>query len=77
MPSVRNEPLEIGAPEIARPHDLLTAMALVTNAVFAGDATTQEGAATAKVLKAHLEAIQTIDHEERLTVLEKDLKGGR
>ncbi len=71
-PVGRSRPLEIGAPEIRKPHDLLTAMASITNAMFGDGATAQESAAAAKVLKAHLEAIQTIDHEERLTDLEKE-----
>jgi hypothetical protein len=66
-PVGRSRPLEISAPQINRAPDLLPAMAGVTNAMFAGDATADEGAAAAKVLKAHLEAIQTIDIEERLT----------
>lgn len=73
-PVGRSRPLEIGAPQINHALDLLPAMAAVTNAMFEGDATAGEGAAAAKVLKAHLEAIQTISHEERLTALEKEAK---
>ena len=70
-PVRRHRPLEIAAPEIKRTHDLLPAMAGVTNAIFAGEATSEESAAAAGVLKAHLKAIEIIDHEDRITVLEE------
>jgi hypothetical protein len=73
-PVGRGRPLEIGAPEIKHPRDLLTAMNGVTNAVFSGDATAEEGGVAAKVLQAHLVAIQTFDHEERLTELENETR---
>jgi hypothetical protein len=73
-PAGRSRPMEIGAPQINHLRDLLAAMAGVTNAMFAGDATAQEGAAAAKVLRAHLEAIQTIDIDERLRELEEETR---
>jgi hypothetical protein len=71
-PAGRSRPLEISAPEINHPRDLLTAMAGVTNAVLAGDATAEEGVATAKVLKEHLHAIADIDLEARITEYEEE-----
>jgi hypothetical protein len=70
-PANRSRPLEIDAPEIKHPRDLLTVMAGITNATFAGDATAQEGRDAAKVLQAHLQAIVDIDLEARITQLEK------
>ncbi len=70
-PANRSRPLEIDAPEIKHPRDLLTVMAGVTNATFAGDATAQEGLAAAKVLQAHWQAIFDIDLEARITQIEK------
>lgn len=70
-PVGRMRPLEIGAPEIKHPRDLLTEMASVTNATFAGDATTQDALEAAKVLKAHFNAIGDVELEARLTELEE------
>ena len=76
-PVGRSRSLEIAVPQINGTRDLLPAMAGVTNAMFGGDATADEGAAAARVLKAHLEAIRTIDHEERLTELENTEPGAK
>ena len=70
-PIGRLRTLEIGSPPIGDARDLLTAMTGVTSAMFAGDATAHEGAAIAKVLKAHLEAIQTIDIQRQIDELKK------
>jgi hypothetical protein len=70
-PIRRHRPLEIAVPEIRKTHDLLPAMAGVTNAMFAGEATSQESEAAARVLRAHFKAIELIDHEDRITVLEE------
>ena len=66
-PADRGRPLEIGAPEIKHPRDLLTAMAGITNATLAGDATAKEGLAAAKVLTAHFQAIMDVDLEAKMT----------
>jgi len=70
-PANRSRPLEIDAPEIKHPRDLLTVMAGITNATFAGDASAREGRDAAKVLQAHLQAILDIDLEARITQIEK------
>ena len=70
-PAGRSRGLEIDAPEINKPRDLLTAISRVTNATFAGEATAGEGAAVAKVLRAHRDIIEDVDFDERLTALEK------
>ena len=70
-PVRRHRPLEIEVPEIRKTHDLLPVMAGVTNAMFAGEATSQESAAAARVLKAHFNAFETINLEDRIVDLEK------
>jgi hypothetical protein len=70
-PVGRSRPLEIGAPPIKHPRDLLTAMAGVTDAMFNGNATAAESAAAAKVIKAHFKAIEDIEFEKRLTEVEE------
>ncbi len=70
-PANRSRPLEIGAPEIKHPRDLLTAMAGITNATFAGDATAQEGWAAAKVINSHLQAIMDIDLAAQFAALQE------
>jgi hypothetical protein len=70
-PVGRNRLLEIALPEIRATKDLLPAGAAVTNTVFAGEATAREGADLARVLKAHMDAIDLIDIERRITELEQ------
>jgi len=70
-PVGRSRPLEIGAPEIKQPRDLLTAMEGITNATFSGDATAQEARAVAKVLQAHFQAIVDVDLEARIAQIKK------
>ena len=53
-PIGRNRPLEVSLPKIADAGDMLEVSAVVTNAVFAGEATPQEAAALNEMMKAHL-----------------------
>ncbi len=70
-PVGRDRPMKIAVPEINGTRDLLPAGAALTNAVFAGEATAQEGAAAARVLKAHMQAIELVDIEQALSKLEQ------
>jgi hypothetical protein len=72
-PAGRGRPLEIGASEINRPHDLLSAVSKITKAVLEGDATAEEAVATAKVIKVHLAAIHESIMEDRLAEIEQEV----
>jgi hypothetical protein len=76
-PVCHGRSLEIATPEIKGPRDLLPAAAALTNTVFAGEATAREGAALARVLKAHMQAIELIDIERQLRELEKIVEENR
>jgi hypothetical protein len=67
----RDRPLKIAVPEINGTRDLLPAGAALTNAVFAGEATAEQGSAAARVLKAHMQAIELVDIEQQLRKLEE------
>jgi hypothetical protein len=73
-PVGRNRLLEIALPEIRGIKDLVPAGAAVTNTVFAGEATAREGADLARVLKAHVDAIELVDLEARFTQLQQIIK---
>jgi hypothetical protein len=63
-------------PPIAGTHDIVLALAVVTNADAIGELTPDEGAAVAGVLEAQRRAVETIDLERRLTLLEQAALGG-
>lgn len=73
-PVRRGHPVQIDAPEIRVTADLLPVGAALTNAVFNGDVTPEEGSAAARVLTAHMSTIELVDLEQRLTALEKARK---
>ena len=76
-PLRRGRPVQIDAPEIRSTADVLPASAALTSAVFAGEATPEEVAAAARVLKTHCDAIHRLDHERRLQEIEKGQRAQR
>jgi len=80
-PVGHGRPLEIVTPEIKGPRDLLPAAAALSNTVLAGEASAHEGAAVARVLKTHMQAIELVDLEQQLSeleqIFEKDRQGGK
>jgi hypothetical protein len=70
-PARRGRPVQLEAPQIQTTADLLPVGAALTNAVLGGDLTTDEGAAAARVLKAHQKMIETVDIEARIFALEE------
>src|SRR5262245_20788700 len=61
-PVGRNRPLGTVLPEAATIPDTMKARTVVANAVLAGEATIQEGAALTDLLKAHEKAVTHHDH---------------
>lgn len=70
-PERRGRPVLFDIPPIETASDIAAALGAVTNAVAAGDASPEEGAAMASILEAQRRAVETADLERRLTALEQ------
>jgi hypothetical protein len=70
-PERKGRPVLLGLPTIRETHDIVLALGAVTNAVAMGDLTPDEGAAVAGVLEAQRRAVETIDLERRIAILEQ------
>jgi hypothetical protein len=70
-PVGRGRALEIAVPQINGARDLLPAAAALSNTVLAGEASAREGADVARVLRAHIQAIELVDLEQRIQELEE------
>ena len=69
-PRRKGRPVNFEVPRIEKPKDLVAAQAAVVEAVACGDLTPQEGSDVANVMEKHRLAIETADHEPRITALE-------
>ena len=76
-PVRRGRPVEVDAPPIRTIPDLVPAGAAVTGAVLSGELTPEEGSAAARVLVAHQKMIETVDLEQRLDKLQKEVEARR
>jgi len=76
-PVRRGRPVEVDAPPIRTIPDLVPAGAAVTSAVLSGELTPEEGSAAARVLVAHQKMIETVDLEQRLDKLQKEVEARR
>lgn len=69
-PERKGRPVMLDLPPITGAQDIVLALGAVTNAVAMGELTPDEGAALAGVLEAQRRAVETIDHERRIAILE-------
>ena len=76
-PVRRGRPVEVDAPPIRTIPDLVPAGTAVTGAVLSGELTPEEGSAAARVLVAHQKMIETVDLEQRLDKLQKEVEARR
>ena len=76
-PVRRGRPVEVDVPPIRTIPDLVPAGAAVTGAVLSGELTPEEGSAAARVLVAHQKMIETVDLEQRLDKLQKEVEARR
>jgi hypothetical protein len=70
-PERKGRPVLLDLPPITGAHDIVLALGAVTNAVAIGELTPDEGAAVAGVLEAQRRAVETIDLERRIAILEQ------
>jgi hypothetical protein len=70
-PVRKGAPVMFALPELMTPADLPPALAVVTKAVADGTLTPDEGASVVTVLEAQRRAIETVELERRIALLEK------
>ena len=73
-PPRKSRPVSIALPEVKTAEDVSGAQATVVKAVAVGDLTPEEGTAITNILEARRKAIETQDHESRITALENEGK---
>src|SRR5690242_3069227 len=70
-PDARSSPIRVTLPEIKTAEDVLAATAAVVAAMSRGEITPEEAVQASSVVDRHRQAIETLDHERRLTELER------
>jgi Family of unknown function (DUF5681) len=70
-PERRGRPVQLDLPAILVPSDIVAALGAVTSAVAAGELSPEEGAAVAGVLQAQRQAMETLELDARIAVLEQ------
>ena len=70
-PPRKGRPVVFDLPEVETAADVLTALGSVVQAVAAGDLTPDEGLTVAGLLEAKRKAIETVEIERRIAVLEE------
>jgi hypothetical protein len=70
-PERKGRPVRIDLPAIRTPSDITAALAAVTDAVAAGEVSPGEGAEVAGILEAQRRAVETVELERRIAMLEQ------
>ena len=70
-PERKGRPVLLDLPAITVPGDIVGALGAITGAVSAGELSPDEGAAVAGILETQRRAIETVELERRLAVLEQ------
>lgn len=73
-PERKGQPVMIELPPVKTVEDIAGALGSVTNAVAAGEISPDEGQAIAGVLEVHRRAMETLELERRIAVLEESRK---
>jgi hypothetical protein len=74
-PPRKSAPVKLDLPKIAGAPDLVAAMAVVIEAVAAGEIDPEEATAVAALLETKRRTIETAEHEARLAALEASSNG--
>jgi len=70
-PERKGRPVLFDIPQVETASDIAAALATVTKAVAAGEASPEEGAAMVTILEAQRRAVETVELERRLSALEQ------
>jgi hypothetical protein len=74
-PSRKGRPIHFNLPEARTADDVAAALAAVVSAMADGELTPDEAALVASVLEMRRKSIETIEHENRLCILETKTRG--
>jgi len=72
LPARKGCPVVVALPDVQTATDVPSAFGAIVAAVARGDLTPEEAAAIGAVLEAQRRAIETADHEQRLSALEAE-----
>lgn len=72
-PERRGRPVLLDLPAISDSVDIVAALSAITGAVAAGELTPDEGAAVASIIETQRRAVETLELERRLAVLERTI----
>jgi len=70
-PPRRDRPVWFELPKMSESRDAVKASAAIVEAVAAGELTPVEAAELSKVIDGYARSLQTVEFEERLSILEK------
>jgi hypothetical protein len=74
-PARKGRPIHFELPEARTADDVAAALAAVVSAMADGELTPDEAALVASVLEMRRKSIETIEHENRLCILETKTRG--
>jgi hypothetical protein len=74
VPDAKSMPVKLNLPSVESAADVLTALNLVVAAVACGEITPDQAETLSGVLETRRRAIETVEFEQRLSVLEKGTK---
>ncbi len=72
-PERRGRPVLLDLPAISDSGDIVAALSAITGAVAGGELTPDEGAAVASIIETQRRAVETLELERRLAVLERTI----
>lgn len=75
IPARRDRPVMFELPKIEKPADAVKASAAIVEAVADGTLTPAEAGELARVVEAFTRTVEAVDHDERISRLERHQKG--
>ncbi len=70
IPPRKDRPVKLDLPPMATASDISTALGVITETMAAGELTPDEANSVAAIVELKRRAIETVDHEEGLKMLE-------
>ena len=74
LPRRNGRPVDFTVPAVTNMHDVVTAMAAITNGVNDGSLTAEEAGQLVNFLNVYTKVLQAHDHAARLEALESQMK---
>jgi hypothetical protein len=77
LPPRKDRPVSFTLPRIEGAQDLVKALGAILEAVARGEITPGEGQTLTAMLDGYRKGLETVDHEARITTLEKEMDRGK